>query len=75
MGSKSGCSGNEFQEINRLYLVEGRSYAQIAGIIGKGSEPSVINALLKTKVNRAYEGGKPLEKFKPGQKYIQITLV
>ena len=75
MGSKSGFNGNELQEIKRLYLDEGRSYSQIARIIGKGSEQSVKNALVKAKVNRASERGKPLEKFKPGQKYGQITLI
>ena len=75
MGSKSGFKETEVQEIKRLYLEEGRSYAQIARIIGRGSETSVKNALTKAKVNRSSEGGKSLEKFKPGQKFGQITLI
>ena len=75
MGSKSGFNGKELQEIKRLYLNEGRSYSQIARIIGKGSEPSVRNELIKEKVNRGSEGGKPLKRFEPGQKYGVITLI
>ena len=75
MGSKSGFNGKELQVIKRLYLDEGRSYSQIARIIGKGSEPSVKNALIKAKINRGSEGAKPLKKFEPGQKYGQITLI
>ena len=59
MGSKSGFNGKELQEIKLLYLDEGRSYSQIARIIGKGSEPSVKNALIKAKINRGSEGAKP----------------
>lgn len=75
VGSKSGFKESEVQEIKRLYLDEGRSFAQIARIIGRGSETSVRNALIKAKVDRIAEGGKLLEKFKPGQKFGRITLI
>ncbi|MGB1622742.1 MAG: hypothetical protein ACPHAS_08765 [Synechococcus sp.] len=75
MGSKSGFKDSEVQEIKRLYLDEGRSFAQIARIVGKGSETSVRNALMKAKVDRVADGGKSLEKFKPGQKFGRITLI
>ena len=75
MGSKSGFKGTEVLEIKGLHLEEGRSYAQIARIIGRGSETSVKNALTKAKVNRSAECRKSIEKFKPGQKFGQITLI
>lgn len=75
MGSKSGFKDSEVQEIKRLYLDEGRSFAQIARIVGKGSETSVRNALMKAKVDRVADGGKSLEKFKPGQRFGRITLI
>lgn len=75
VGSKSGFKDSEVHEIKRLYLDEGRSFAQIARIIGKGSETSVRNALMKAKVDRVAEGGKSLEAFKPGQKFGKITLI
>ncbi|MGB1775659.1 MAG: hypothetical protein ACPHGV_04940, partial [Synechococcus sp.] len=56
MGSKSGFKDSEVQEIKRLYLDEGRSFAQIARIVGKGSETSVRNALMKAcRCDRSYE--------------------
>lgn len=75
VGSKSGFTELEVQEIKRLYLDEGRSYSQIAKIIGKGSENSVRNALVKARVSRSSGGPKKLERFKPGQKYGRITLM
>lgn len=75
MGSKSGFTESEVQEIKRLYVEEGRSYSQIAKIICKGSENSVRNALAKARVSRSSGGPKKLERFKPGQKYGRITLL
>ena len=53
MGSKSGFTAREMEEIKRLYLEEGRSHAQIAKIVGRGSENSVRHALVKARVSRA----------------------
>lgn len=75
MAGKSGFTQREFEEIKRLYVEEGRTYSQIAKVIGKGSENSVKNCLVKARVNRAPSGEKKLERFKPGQKYGQITLI
>ena len=47
MGKKSGFTANEFAQICKLYVNEGRSYSQIAKILGKGTETSVRNALVK----------------------------
>ena len=75
LAGKSGFSQSEFEEIKRLYTDEGRTFSQIAKVIGKGSENSVRNSLLKARVNRTSTGEKKLERFKPGQKYGKITLL
>ena len=75
MAGKSGFSASEFEEIKRLYIDEGRSYAQISRILGKGSETSVRNALVKAKIRRPSSGGSSLETFKPGQSFGRVTLV
>lgn len=75
MGSKSGFTAREVEEIKRLYLEEGRSHAQIAKIVGRGSETSVRNALVKARVSRVGGEGKKLERFKPGQTFGKITLL
>ena len=75
LAGKSGFSQSEFEEIKRLYTDEGRTFSQIAKVIGKGSEHSVRHSLLKARVNRASTGEKKLERFKPGQKYGRITLL
>ena len=75
MGTKSGFTAQEVQEIKRLFVEEGRSLIQIAKILGKGTENSVRNALVKAKVKRPGEGRKVLERFKPGQKFGRITLL
>ena len=75
MAGKSGFSASEFEEIKRLYLDEGRSYAQISRILGKGSETSVRNALFKARIRRPFSGGHSLENFKPGQSFGRVTLV
>ena len=75
MAGKSGFTQREFEEIKRLYVEEGRTFSQIAKVIGKGSENSVRNSLLKARVNRASLGDKKLERFKPGQKHGRITLL
>ena len=75
MAGKSGFSASEFEEIKRLYVDEGRSYAQISRILGKGSETSVRNALVKAKIRRSSSGGASLETFKPGQSFGRVTLV
>ena len=75
MGSKSGFTAKEVEEIKRLYLDEGRSHSQIAKIVGRGSETSVRHALAKARVSRAGGEGKKLERFKPGQTYGKITLL
>ena len=75
MAGKSGFSASEFEEIKRLYVDEGRSYAQISRILGKGSETSVRNALVKAKIRRPSSGGNSLETFKPGQSFGRVTLV
>ncbi len=75
MGSKSGFTAREVEEIKRLYLEEGRSHAQIAKIVGRGSEHSVRNALVKARVSRVGGEGKKLERFKPGQIFGKITLI
>ena len=75
MGTKSGFTDSEFQEIKRLFVEEGRSLSQIAKILGKGSENSVRNALAKARVKRSAECAKSLERFKPGQTFGRITLL
>lgn len=75
MAGKSGFSASEFEEIKRLYLDEGRSYAQISRILGKGSETSVRNSLVKARIRRPSSGGHSLENFKPGQSFGRVTLV
>ena len=52
MAGKSGFTQREFEEIKRLYVEEGRTFSQIAKVIGKGSENSVRNSLSKARVNR-----------------------
>ena len=75
MAGKSGFTQSEFEEIKRLYVEEGRTFSQIAKVIGKGSENSVRNCLIKARVNRASLGERKLERFKSGQKYGRITLL
>ena len=75
VAGKSGFTQSEFEEIKRLYVEEGRTFSQIAKVIGKGSENSVRNALSKARVNRASTGERKLERFKSGQKYGNITLL
>ena len=75
MAGKSGFTQSEFEEIKRLYVEEGRTFSQIAKVIGKGSENSVRNSLSKARVNRASTGERKLERFKSGQKYGNITLL
>ena len=75
MTGKSGFTQREFEEIKRLYVEEGRTFSQIAKVIGKGSENSVRNSLSKARVNRDSLGDRKLERFKSGQKYGRITLL
>jgi hypothetical protein len=75
VAGKSGFTQSEFEEIKRLYVEEGRTFSQIAKVIGKGSENSVRNSLSKARVNRATTGERKLERFKSGQKYGNITLL
>ena len=75
VAGKSGFTQSEFEEIKRLYVEEGRTFSQIAKVIGKGSENSVRNSLSKARVNRASTGERKLERFKSGQKYGNITLL
>ncbi len=75
VAGKSGFTKSEFEEIKRLYVEEGRTFSQIAKVIGKGSENSVRNSLSKARVNRASTGERKLERFKSGQKYGNITLL
>ena len=75
VAGKSGFTQSEFEEIKRLYVEEGRTFSQIAKVIGKGSENSVRNSLVKARVNRASIGERKLERFKSGQKYGKITLL
>ena len=75
MAGKSGFTQREFEEIKRLYVEEGRTFSQIAKVIGKGSENSVRNSLIKARVNRDSLGDRKLERFKSGQKYGRITLL
>ena len=75
VAGKSGFTQSEFEEIKRLYVEEGRTFSQIAKVIGKGSENSVRNSLSKAHVNRASTGERKLERFKSGQKYGNITLL
>ena len=75
MAGKSGFTQREFEEIKRLYVEEGRTFSQIAKVIGKGSENSVRNSLSKARVNRDSLGDRKLERFKSGQKYGRITLL
>ena len=75
MAGKSGFTQREFEEIKRLYVEEGRTFSQIAKVIGKGSENSVRNCLIKARINRSSVEGKKLERFGSGQKYGKITLL
>ena len=75
MGKKSGFSAIEFDQIRKLFVEEGRSYSQIAKIIGKGSETSVRNALVKAKIHRNGHESSKLKLFKPGQNFGEITLI
>ena len=75
MGKKSGFTANEFAQICKLYVNEGRSYAQIAKILGKGTETSVRNALVKAKIRRGTEDSGKLELFRPGQTFGKVTLI
>ena len=75
MGKKSGFNANELAQISMLYVNEGRSYSQIAKILGKGSETSVRNALVKAKIRRGTEDSGKLDLFRPGQKFGEITLI
>ena len=75
MGKKSGFTENEFAQICNLYVHEGRSYSQIAKILGKGTETSVRNALVKSKIRRGTEESGKLELFRPGQTFGKVTLI
>ena len=75
MGKKSGFTENEFAQICNLYVNEGRSYSQIAKILGKGTETSVRNALVKAKIRRGTEESGKLELFRPGQTFGKVTLI
>ena len=75
MGKKSGFTENEFAHICKLYVNEGRSYSQIAKILGKGTETSVRNALVKAKIRRGTEESGKLELFRPGQTFGKVTLI
>ena len=75
MGKKSGFTENEFTQIRNLYVNEGRSYSQIAKILGKGTETSVRNALVKAKIRRGTEESGKLELFRPGQTFGKVTLI
>ena len=75
MGKKSGFTANEFAQICKLYVNEGRSYSQIAKILGKGTETSVRNALVRAKIRRGTEDSGKLELFRPGQTFGKVTLI
>ena len=75
MGKKSGFNANELAQISKLYVNEGRSYSQIAKILGKGTETSVRNALVKAKIRRGTEDSGKLELFRPGQTFGKVTLI
>lgn len=75
MGRKSGFTAVEVERIRQLYVDEGRSISQIAKILGKGSETSVRNALVKAKIRRTSEDKNKLESFRPGQSFGMITLI
>ena len=75
MGKKSFFTENEFAQICKLYVNEGRSYSQIAKILGKGTETSVRNALVKAKIRRGTEDSGKLELFRPGQIFGKVTLI
>ncbi len=75
MGKKSFFTENEFAQICKLYVNEGRSYSQIAKILGKGTETSVRNALVKAKIRRGTEESGKLELFRPGQIFGKVTLI
>ena len=75
MGSKSGFTPNEVEEIKRLYFAEGRSITQIPKILGKGSENSVRNALKKGSATKSDGDRKKLERFQPGQTFGEVTLI
>ena len=75
MGSKSGFTPSELDEIKRLYIDEGRSVTQIPRILGKGSESSVRNALKKVAKQNSTQERKKLERFQAGQVFGKITLI
>ena len=75
MGRKSGFTADEVEQIRRLYVEEGRSISQIAKILGRGSETSVRNALVKAKIRRTSEEKNKLETFRSGQTFGMITLI
>ena len=75
MGSKSGFTPDEAEEIKRLYVNEGRSCIQIAKILGRGSEQSVRNVLAKARIKRSKAEEGSLERFHPGQRFGDITLI
>ena len=70
MGRKSGFTTAEVEQIRKLYVDEGRTHSQIAKILGKGSETSVRNALVKAKVRKGGEERTKLESFRPGQIFV-----
>ena len=75
MGSKSGFTSEESEEIKRLFVEEGRSTIQIAKILGRGSKQSVRNVLAKARIKRRAAEGGNLERFHPGQTFGNITLI
>ena len=75
MGRKSGFTAAEVEQIRKLYVDEGRTHSQIAKILGKGSETSVRNALVKAKVRKGGEERTKLETFRPGQVFGAISLI
>lgn len=75
MGRKSGFTALEVEQIRQLYVDEGRSISQIAKILGKGSETSVRNALVKAKIRRSSQEGNKLESFRAGQIFGNVTLI
>ena len=75
MGRKSGFTALEVEQIRQLYVNEGRSISQIAKILGKGSETSVRNALVKAKIRRSSQEGHKLESFRAGQIFGNVTLI
>tara|TARA_B100000925_G_scaffold77276_1_gene54591 strand:+ start:372 stop:758 length:387 start_codon:yes stop_codon:yes gene_type:complete len=75
MGKKSGFTKIELDQICKLFVEDGRTYSQIAKIIGKGSETSVRNALVKARIQRNRKDSSKLNPFKPGQVFGEITLI